>query len=312
MKWIKKGNIYCPQNKYKWMQSHAQVPVVKQINENKLRIYFGTRDDKNRTLITFIEVDADNPSNILYEHDRPILPLGKLGMFDDSGVMPSDIIDYDGKTYLYYMGWNNGGDVSYRIANGVAVSEDGGVTFKRLSEGPIMDRNCVDPLGVSSQRVIIDKGVWKSWYLSFTKWEIINGHTEPYYTIKYAESEDGINWKRNGDVCIELKFEHEAISAPFVIKENSKYKMWYSYRTGIDYRYDKNHSYNMGYAESNDGIVWVRKDDLAGIEHSANGWDSDMIAYPYIHQSKQNKYIFYNGNGFGKTGFGFAVLSDSD
>ena len=68
----------------------------------------------------------------------------------------------------------------------------------------------------------------------------------------------------------------------------------------------------MGYAESNDGIVWVRKDDLAGIEHSANGWDSDMIAYPYIHQSKQNKYIFYNGNGFGKTGFGFAVLSDSD
>jgi predicted GH43/DUF377 family glycosyl hydrolase len=312
MKWIKKGNIYRPQSKHEWMASHAQCPVVKKINEDKLRIYFGTRDDKNRTLTTFIEVDAHDPSKILYEHDKAILPLGKLGMFDDSGVMPSDIIDYNGRTYLYYMGWNNGGNVSYRIANGAAVSDDGGITFKRLWEGPIMDRNRIDPLGVSLQRVIIDNGLWKTWYLSFTKWELINGQTEPFYTIKYAESKDGVNWERGGDICIELRTAHEAVSAPFVIKEDYKYKMWYSYRTGVNYRLDKNHSYRIGYAESDDGIVWTRKDDLAGIRRSPNGWDSDMTANPYVYQHSHAKYLFYNGNGFGKTGFGFAVLSDED
>jgi hypothetical protein len=103
------------------------------------------------------------------------------------------------------MGWNNGGDTSYRIANGIAVSDDGGITFDRLSEGPIMDRNPVDPLGVSSQRVIFDEGIFKSWYLSFTKWELVCGRTEPFYTIKYAESEDCINWKRGDNICIPLR-----------------------------------------------------------------------------------------------------------
>ena len=63
-----------------------------------------------------------------------------------------------------------------------------------------------------------------------------------------------------------------------------------------------------GYAESNDGLEWKRKDEEVGIETSDNGWDSEMLAYPYIYKHNEKIYMFYNGNGFGKSGFGYAEL----
>ncbi len=308
MKWVKRGLVFKPSNNYDWMQTHAQFPIVDKISDDRLRIYFGTRDRKNRTLTTYIEVEADNPKNVLYLHDKPILPLGRLGCFDDSGVMPSDIVNHNDKKYFFYLGWNVGHSVRFRVANGLAISNDSGRTFKRISEGPIMDRSIIDPLGASTQRVLIEKKHWKTWYVSYTKWEIINETTEPFYNIKYAESEDGINWKRKGIVCIDFTSDKEAITAGFVLKEGDIYKMWYSYRKGSDYRTDRNQGYRIGYAESVDGLRWERKDNEVGIDVSLEGWDSEMIAYSYIYEHKGKKYMFYNGNDFGKSGFGYAVL----
>jgi hypothetical protein len=309
MKWLKKGLIFKVENNYDWMQTHAQVPIVDKIDNEKLRIYFGTRDSQNRTLTTFIEVEADNPQNILYIHDKPILSLGRWGCFDDSGVMPSDIISYEDKKYFYYLGWNVGSSVRYRVANGLAISEDNGETFKRVSEGPIMDRSLVDPIAASTQCVLVENSIWKTWYMSYVKWEIVNGLTEPFYHIKYAESQDGINWERKGIVCIDFKSSKEAgIACPFVIKENDMYKMWYSYRTAENYRTVKAQSYRIGYAESFDGIKWIRKDEEVGIDVSESGWDSEMISYPYVYEHKGRNYMLYNGNGFGKSGFGYAIL----
>lgn len=311
MKWLKKDLIFKVDQNYDWMQTHAQVPIANKIDDEKLRVYFGTRDKKNRTLTTYIEVEADNPQNVLYVHNKPILSLGRLGCFDDSGVMPSDIIDQKGKKYFYYLGWNVGHSVRYRVANGLAISDDNGKTFKRISEGPIMDRSLIDPIAVSTQCVLIENRIWKMWYMSYVKWEIINGITEPFYNIRYAESEDGIDWRRKGIVCIDFKSDEEAgIARPSVLKEDDIYKMWYSYRKGLDYRTSRNQGYRIGYAESINGIRWERKDDEVGIDISVEGWDSEMIAYPYIYKHKGRKYMLYNGNGFGQSGFGYAVLEE--
>jgi len=308
MQWKKGGLIFKADDHLVWAQSHTQVPIVDVVNENRLRIYYGTRDEENRTLTTYIEVEADNPQNVLYIHKEPILSLGRLGCFDDNGVMPSDIVSMDNRKYFYYLGWNIGGSVRYRVANGLAISDDGGKTFKRVSEGPIMDRDFDDPIAVSTQCVIFDEGLWKTWYMSYVKWEIINGITEPSYNIKYAESEDGIRWCRESGVCIDFQSSGESgIARPFVLRENNIYKMWYSTRAATDYRTDKKKSYRIGYAESDDGKSWVRKDNEVGIDLSDSGWDSEMIAYPYIFQHKNRKYLFYNGNEFGKSGFGYAT-----
>jgi hypothetical protein len=67
-------------------------------------------------------------------------------------------------------------------------------------------------------------------------------------------------------------------------------------------------AYRIGYAESDDGVAWTRMDEAAGIDVSESGWDSDMIEYPFVFDHKGDRYLLYAGNGFGRTGFGLAIL----
>jgi hypothetical protein len=150
------------------------------------------------------------------------------------------------------------------------------------------------------------------WYGSCTRWEISGDKVDPFYNIKYAESKNGIHWKREGFVCIDYKEADEAIGHPCVFKDDGIYKMFYSYRKGSNFRSDRTRSYRIGYAESKDGVRWTRMDDNAGIDVSGEGWDSEMIAYACVYRYKSRAYMVYNGNGFGKSGFGYAVLEGKD
>lgn len=297
-----------PDGRYDWSVSHAQVPKADTISEEAVRIYFGTRDKEIRTVTSFIEVEADNPQHILYVHDRPVLGLGKLGCFDDSGAMPACIVNHDGMKYLYYTGWSRRGTVPYHLSIGLAVSEDGGRSFERLFEGPIIDRSSREPYACAQPCVLKQDNKWRMWYLSFTHWEVIEGKPEPFYHVKYAESSDGIDWTRTGLVCIGYNENTDALANPKVWVEEGRYKMLYAFRKAAGYRTNKEASYRLGYAESEDGIDWVRKDEEVGLDRSEEGWDSEMIAYADLYTHNGDVILLYNGNGFGKSGFGYAVL----
>jgi hypothetical protein len=312
MRWRKHGVIFTVANQHEWMAHHACVPVADKVSDDVLRIYFGPRDGQGRTRTTFIEVDADNPARVRYVHDRPVLDLGKIGTFDDSGVMPSCIVNDGDQKYLLYIGWNRGVTVPYRNAIGLAVSHDGGVTFERVFDGPIVDRTRVEPYFCASPFAIIDDGRWKLWYASSTGFVEVEGKQEPVYLIKYAESANGREWSRLNVTCIEYAFDGEANARPCVIKENGRYRMWYCHRGSVGYRTNKEQSYRLGYAESLDGMQWQRLDHLVGIERSDTGWDSMMMAYPFVYDHRGVKYMLYNGNGFGETGIGYAVLEEDD
>jgi hypothetical protein len=306
--WVKQGGFFVPDGSLPWALTHAQVPTIDVLSDSVWRIYYATRDNKNRCSISYIDVEAGNPHHILYQHDQSILPLGKLGTFDDSGVMPSWIVTYEGVKYLYYTGWSVRQTVPYQNAIGLAVSDDGGQNFRRYGEGPILGLTVHEPYFTGTATVLVEDGLWRNWYAGCTKWEMIGGKAEPYYHIKYAESCDGVEWDRRGVVAIDYKDDNEAgIVRASVLKENGLFKMWYATRQGQDYRVDKTKSYRIGYAESEDGIVWSRLDDLAGIDVSESGWDSEMIAYPCVISVENKKYLFYNGNGFGRSGIGYAV-----
>lgn len=317
MKWIKKGLVYKPNGDLKWSKSYAQVPVVDFIeNENVLKVYFSTRDELNRSIPNYVILDADNPLKILEEGQKPILEIGEIGTFDDCGVMPSWIVNRpNGEKWLYYIGWNVRNTIAYHNSVGLAISKDGGNTFDKFSNGPLWDRNYVEPQYSGTSCVIFDDGVWKNWYLSCTEWRLIDGKSEPRYHIKYAESLDGINWKLTGTVAIDYKSENEAgIVKASVIKEGGLFKMWYSYRVFQDYRTNKESSYRIGYAESIDGIHWKRMDDHSlalDISSEEGKWDSLMVEYPHVIDVKGKRYMFYNGNGFGQSGFGFAVYDEN-
>lgn len=303
--WIKKGLIYNVNGTFDWNKTHAQVPVV-DVLEDRLRIYYATRNDEGKSNMSYIEVDKENPDEIIYKHDKPLLSFGKLGSFDDSGMMPSSIVTVGDKKYLYYVGWTTRGTVPYQNAVGLAISEDGGNTFYRFSEGPIISVNHIEPYFSGTSFVRLENNMFKMWYLSCIKWEKINEKIEPIYNIKYAESLDGITWKQTGKVAITLNDDEGGLVSASVIYEEEKYKMWFGKRKKSDYRTNLQNSYRIGYAESNDGVKWLRMDDSSGINISETGWDSEMICYPYIVKVEKQYLMFYNGNGFGKTGFGYA------
>jgi predicted GH43/DUF377 family glycosyl hydrolase len=310
MKWIKKGLIYCTGGEFGWNKSYTQVPVAYLNKENTIRVFFGSRDATGKSQIGFIELNPKNLKQIIYISKDPVLSYGKLGTFDEAGVVPSSILKLNNELYLYYIGYTVRKTIPYHNSIGLAVSHDDGRSFKKLSEGPIIGSNFYEPYFSASCSVLKENNTFKIWYLSCTKWVIINGLPEAYYNIKYAESENGIQWERRGIVCLDLTLQDDAFAKPFVYKENGIYKMWYSYRSAVNYKTNINMSYRIGYAESTDGIKWERKDNLVGIERSEDGWDSQMIEYCDIVKIEDKKYMFYNGNGFGKTGFGYAVLEE--
>ncbi len=300
-RWIKRGLIFEPSDNLEWMVSHAAVPFAIRVDRDIYRIYFSSRDNLNRSQSGFIETDIKKPKSILQTTNEPVLKIGEFGTFDESGAMASWLVDHVDCIYLYYIGWNVGATIPFRNSTGLAISCDGGKTFDKYGDGPIMDRSIYDACFVANPCVLIEGGIWRMWYLSCIKWIVSANGPRHYYHIKYAESEDGITWERKGIVCIDFKSNDEyAISRPCVLKENGIYKMWYSYR-GKRYR--------IGYAESKDGLQWERKDEEIGIDVSETGWDSEMICYPHVFEHNDEKYMLYNGNGYGKSGIGLAVLA---
>ncbi len=302
MKWIKKGLIFKPDGQFEWVVTHAMLPVADRIGEDLYRIYFSGRDSLNRSHIGFIVIDINKPKEILDISAEPVLSPGALGCFDDNGVTPTWIVNVEGAKYLYYFGWNKRSLVRASEVSGLAISYDGGVTFKRYSRAPILERTDKEPYSILViSCILIEKGTWRMWYDSADIW--LNKDL-PKYNIKYAESEDGVHWKRAGYISVDYMYPEESrVSRACVVKEGNIYRMWYCYAIGSG-------PYKMGYAESMDGIAFKRMDNQVGIYPSETGWDSEMICYPYVFKHKGRFYMLYCGNGYGKTGFGLAVLED--
>jgi len=266
-----------------------------------VRVYFSARDDQGRSLIGAGALDLDRPPGGLRPDPAPLLGPGCPGTFDESGVTTSCLVEHDGTRFLYYTGWTRGVTVPFYFYAGLAASGDGGRSFERVSRAPILERSEVDPFLTASPWVLVEDGGWRMWYVSCVGWEPTPNGPRHRYHIKYAESADGIRWAREGRVCVDFASAEEyAFARPCVIKESAGvYRMWYAVR-GKRYR--------IGVAESADGLTWTRHDDAAGIDVSASGWDSEMIEYPVVFDAAGRRYMLYNGNGYGRTGMGLAVL----
>jgi hypothetical protein len=305
MQWIKKGLLFQPGRTDSWMNSHAQVPTVL-VKEDRLRIYFASRPKKDLSLTSYVDLDINDFSSVLYINPKPILELGDLGTFDEHGIMPSSVIEKDGLVFLYYSGWSRGLSLPYSNFTGLAISENGGATFRKYSKGPIIDRTPHEIYSATSPCVYFHQ-MWHMWYSSGTHWIKINDKYEHTYEIKYACSDDGVKWAQTNETTIMQRSKYEAITKPTVIKIGDTYHMWFCYRGSDAFRGGKD-SYKIGYATSKDLKTWVRSDKDSGIDVSDSGWDSKMLAYPAVARIEKQIVMFYNGNNFGADGFGYAIL----
>lgn len=301
MKWEKKGRIYCADNKEGWAVSFAAIPTPLRISEDVLRIYCSFCDKDTISRIGYVDVNARNPAQIISVSQKPVLDIGIPGMFDDNGVVPTSILQHENKIYLYYNGFQLGVGVRYYLFGGVAISADGGNTFYRPQQTPLIDRSPAELFFRTAHHVIVENGIWKMWYTAGSSWVLREGKQVPTYVIKYMESADGFTWPKEGRVCLHLAEGEHGFGRPYVIKENGLYRMFYSIR-----RYAS--GYRLGYAESKNEMDWTRKDEEIGITVSSEGWDSQAVCYSAVTTCFDKTYLFYSGNESGKTGFGYAEL----
>ena len=297
--WRRLGLIGSAAGAAPWAVSHSALPSVAPGGDGQWDLYLSTRDAEGRARIARGRFRLEPAPAIGKVETNPVLDLGSLGTFDDRGVTMSSIVSSGGRQYLYYTGWMLGVTVPFYLAAGLAISDDGGATFHRWSQAPLLERNEVDPLLTASPFVMIDNGVWRMWYVSGSAWAIVNETARHSYHIKYAESQDGVHWNRPGLVCVDYASDDEyAFARPYVRYDNGRYRMWYAYR---------GQRYRIGYAESADGLAWSRLDDARGLEASGSGWDSEMVEYPWLFEHNGRDYMLYNGDDYGRSGVGLAV-----
>jgi predicted GH43/DUF377 family glycosyl hydrolase len=302
MKWRKLGRVYVANGKYEWAQTHAYIPTPLILNDRRIRVYVAFLDKEMVGRIGFVDLDINNPLKVLKISKQPVLDIGKPGTFDDSGVTPMSLVDNNSTKLMYYTGWQRGVNVRYFLFTGLAIGAGEDDSFEKHSQAPILDRSDDELFVRTAAHVIKDGDIYKMWYIAGSAWINVSGKEVPTYNMRYLESKDGFSWGKRGNVCLELSHEDEfGFGRPWIIRENGIYKMWYSIRT-------KSKGYRVGYAESLDGLNWERKDSEAGIDVSDSGWDSEMIGMTSIVDIKGKRYMFYNGNNYGETGFGVAVL----
>jgi predicted GH43/DUF377 family glycosyl hydrolase len=306
MKWKKLGLVYAPHGESSWAVSHAASPTVTMIDEDRLRIFVAFLDRAQVGRIGYVDVDAADPRRVLKVSKEPVLNIGVPGTFDDNGVMPISIIRHEGRLLLYYIGWQLGVQVRYYLFIGLAVSDDDGETFTRGSQAPILDRSDGELFVRTAAFVRLEEQRWKMWYIAGDRWIDVEGKQVPTYNMRYLESDHPAIWGKSGRVILDVDNHDEyGLGRPFILKEDGVYKMWYSIRT-------VSKGYRLGYAESPDGLSWERKDDAVGIDVSDSGWDSEMVCFSSVQPTRYGTYMFYNGNNYGETGFGVALLANEE
>lgn len=315
MKWTKRGLLFEPQNHVlpDGCTEFAQSPQAL-VFDDFVRIYFSTRSrDAGGQYVSHISyVDVDRAlERIIATATQPVIAQGGLGCFDEHGIFPINIVRHDQKIYAFTSGWSRRVSVPVETAIGLAQSHDNGVTFERVGPGPVMAPSPREPFLVGDPFVLVRDGVWHMWYIFGTSW--VESPADPgparVYKIAHASSRDGVSWQRDGATIIsDTLGPSECQALPTVFEHDGRWHMYFCFRQATDFRTNSARGYRIGYAWSDDCHRWTRDDAAGGLDVSPSGWDSDMLCYPHVFWCGDRAYMLYNGNAFGRSGFGVAVL----
>ncbi len=293
--------------------SHAQSPQAL-VFRDFVRVYFTSRyKDSDTSCVSvpqYIDFSKDFTCVLDYSKND-IIALGKLGCFDEHGIFPFSPLRVQDTIFAYISGWQRRVSVDVETGIGLAMSKDNGKTFSRLAAGPVLTSSLHEPFLVVDGFVKIFEDTFYMFYIFGKKWcdDTPNQTPERVYKIGYATSTDGIHWKKaHKQIISDVIDENECQALPTVIKIDDTYHMYFCYRSMIGFRTGKDEGYRLGYAYSKDLHTWIRDDDKAGIERSQQGFDSDMMCYPNLFEMDDKIFLLYNGNNFGKCGFGIAEL----
>jgi hypothetical protein len=301
MKWLKRGKIFGHDGSIAWAHNSCLTPTPVVIGD-VIRVYAGFRDDQGVSRIGYVDVAANDPSNVLGVSRMPVLDIGNPGAFDDNGVILGDIVRDGDRLRMYYVGFQKVAKAKFLAFTGLAISTDRGENFIRHRITPVLDRADEGIFIRAIHTVRKEGGIWRAWYAAGDGWELINGTPYPQYHIRTLESPDGIHFGNTGHLCVTTAINEYRIGRPRVYKNGNYYEMLFTKGSVAG-------DYTPGYARSLDGRHWERDDSCLGISLSSEGWDSKHLCYPSVVDCGGRVWMFYNGNNMGVDGFGYAELA---
>jgi hypothetical protein len=316
LRWKKLGKIFdpavhgLPAGCVGWAQSPQAV-----VFDDFVRIYFSTRavdaNGKYLSHVGFVDMRR-NLREVIRVGDKPVIPLGGLGCFDEHGIFPMNVVKHGDLLYGYTCGWSRRVSVSVETGIGLAISRDGGLNFERIGDGPVLSASLHEPCLVGDGFVREIEGVFHMWYIFGTGWRQYAEGAAPdrTYKIGHATSPDGVHWTKEEArrIVSDRLGPDESQALPSVVTVAGRHHMVFCYRHSFDFRQNRDRGYRIGHAWSDDLVNWTRDDENPALELTPGAWDSDMACYPHVFECDGQVYLLYNGNAFGRDGFGLAVL----
>jgi len=307
MRWRKLGLIAAPRVG-DWAMSHAMIPTPVLLADC-IRLYLSCLDGQGVGRPGYVEVALDDPTRVLHVCAEPLLDAGRPGTFDENGAVVCSVVpgSVPGRWLMYYVGFELGTQIRYRLLTGIALSDDDGQTWRRWRETPALERSPQELFFRCGPFVQREAGGYRMWYIAGSQWTQVHGKPMPVYELRYLESSDGLAWGDTGQLCMALdpQRDEHGFGRPWVMHEEGLYQLYYSIRRA------SLGAYRLGFATSVNGLDWQRDDAAMGLDVSAEGWDSQAIMYAAALRVGERTYCFYNGNDFGRDGIGVAVRDDA-
>lgn len=141
-----------------------------------------------------------------------------------------------------------------------------------------------DANAVSGPCVLFQGGMYRMWYDA----ESGTGAR----SIGHATSSDGISWTKHPTSVLQtgaVGFDDQEVEEPRVVFDGTVYRMWYagSSSSGLG---------GIGYAVSNDGLVWSKYAGSPVIAPGPDAWDHDSLEGPCVLIDGGVYKMWYQGN----------------
>lgn len=301
MRWRKLGLIFNAEEhlpSHPKLHSHAANPLPVHIEGDVYRVFFSARDAQKRASVGAVDIDIAR-RRISRLYTEPVFVHGKEGSFYADGISVGNVYAVGKRHFMLFMAWQVAGLPHWRGEIGRLELRDD-LSLALAEPRPFLPLNETDPVSLSYPFVAKTQQGYAMWYGSTVSWDAGNG--EMLHVLRAASSFDGENWLRTGETLPCTLGSAQAFSRPTLVSDEEGDHMWFSYR-GAPSR-----TYRIGYAHRPVGGSWDMRNEDAGIDVSTRGWDSEMIEYPFVFDHDGCRYMLYNGNGYGRTGFGLAVL----
>lgn len=203
--------------------------------------------------------------------------------------------------YLWYTGQHEG-----KSNIGLAISNDG-KNFTRIGSQPVLKPEySFEGVAVMNPCVLWDeeKQIYRMWYAA--------GENYEPDVICYAESVDGIVWKKNSKpiltACEDKKYQKEKVGACDILKlSNGHFCMAYI-------AYENLNVARIAIAYSEDGINnWEYDENNPVLAPTKGSWDRHSVYKPTlcINPKTNNLMIWYNGRFNHQEYIGVAILEDN-